>query len=100
MFVYDGSVLHVALLQILNVVLRTGNIPSDWIELLFIMLPKFGDLLNASNWRPIAMLDITYKIFAKMPHVRLAPTLERQQSDEQVGFRPRRSCDDALLVLE
>ena len=64
------------------------------------MLPKTGDTLNPNNWRPIAILDVTYKIFAKVLHGRVAPTLEAQQPSEQMGFRRQRGTDDALLVLE
>ena len=41
-----------------------------------------------------------YKIFAKLLHNILSLRLEAQQSDEQMGFRPKRSIEDALLILE
>ena len=80
--------------------LATGQFPSDWSDMLFTMLPKTGDPLQPSNWRLIAILDAAYKIFAKMIHHRLQPTLEGKQSPEQMGFRPERGSDDALLVAE
>ena len=64
------------------------------------MLPKSGDLSNPSNWRPIAILKVTYKIFARVLHGRLKHQLYQEQSDEQMGFMPARSTEDALLVLE
>ena len=64
------------------------------------MLPKNWDLSDASNWRPIAILPILYKLFAKLLHKRLKYILEREQSDEQFGFRPHRRIDDVFTILE
>ena len=64
------------------------------------MLPKSGDLGNAGNWRPIAILPILYKIFSRMIYHRLQPTLDRHQSHDQFGFRPACRIDDAVVVLE
>ena len=64
------------------------------------MLPKTGSRNDVKNWRPIAILRITYKIFARLLFARLQPVLEREQTRDQVGFRPGRSVDDAFVVLE
>ena len=80
--------------------MRTGEIPKDWKELVYVMLPKTGDSTDPSNWRPIAVLSAVYKIFAKILHSRIGVTLEQQQPSEQMGFRPGRSTGDALVILE
>ena len=54
------------LLDMYNSILTTGNTPSNWHETVFRMLPKTGDLSDANNWRPIAVLPILYKIFSKL----------------------------------
>ena len=59
-----------------------------------------NDLQQTKNWRPIAILKITYKIFAKMLHDRLQPLLETEQSMDQVGFRRGTGIDHALAVFE
>ena len=64
------------------------------------MVPKSGDLQQTKNWRPIAILKITYKIFAKMLHDRLQPLLETEQSMDQVGFQRGTGIDHALAVFE
>lgn len=64
------------------------------------MLPKSGDLNNPGNWRPIAVLPICYKLFARIVYNRLRLFLDPQISDEQMGFMPNRGTDDALLTLE
>ena len=64
------------------------------------MLPKSGDILEPGNRRPIAVLDVVYKLFANKLYSHIAPCLGREQSNEQIGFRPHPGIDDALVVLE
>ena len=66
MFAQGGPCLHNMLLEIFNKILHTGDFSEDWSELFFVMLPKGGDPLDPGNWRAIAILDITYKMFAKL----------------------------------
>lgn len=58
--------------------ISTGRVPENWHIAIFTMLPKSGDLKNVSNWRPIDILPILYKIFAKMLYYRLVPILDKQ----------------------
>ena len=64
------------------------------------ILPKAGDPTILKNWRPIAMLRISYKLFARLLYHRLRPVLDLQQSPDQVGFRADRCIDDAFVILE
>ena len=94
----------VSFLQILvdmyNSVLSTGNTPRNWHITIFRMLPKSGDLSNANNWRPIAVLPILYKIFSRLIYARIHPILEKCQSNDQFGFRTDRRIDDVFGILE
>ena len=99
--VKSGTVLlHEKLLEMYNSILSTGAIPQNWLVTIFHMLPKSGDLQNPSNWRPIAILPILYKVFARMLHNRLSSILENEQSDDQFGFCPNRRIEDVFAVLE
>ena len=99
-FIYGNLDLHKCLLDVFNNMLAVGRSDARWSHTVFTMLPKGGNLFSPSNWRPIAVLKITYKIFAKLVYKRLRPTLERHQSKDQVGFRPCTSVEDAFVVLE
>ena len=77
-----------------------GRIDASWGHTVPTMLPKGGNLFSPSNWRPIAVLNITYKIFTKLVYKRLRPTLERHQSKDQAGLRPCTSVEDVFVVLE
>ena len=64
------------------------------------MIPKSGDRKDPANWRPIAVLRVSYKVFSRLIHERLKPILEDHQSPDQRGFRPKCSVEDAFLVFE
>ena len=64
------------------------------------MLPKAGNLQSPQNWRPIAILDLFYKVFAKIIASRIHPILESHQSDDSFGFRPGKRIDDVFCILE
>ena len=79
---HGGPILHQKLLVYFNEILSTGRVPENWHITIFTMLPKSGNLEYVSNWRPIAILPILYKLFAKMLYYRLSPILERHQADD------------------
>ena len=64
------------------------------------MLPKSGDLKDPSNWRPIAILPILYKIFSRLLYHRLKVFLDPEQSDDQYGFQKDKRIEDVFCVLE
>ena len=88
------------LLDVYNSILTTGNTPSNWHVTVFRMLPKTGDLSDANNWRPIAVLPILYKIFSKLIYSRLHPFLGKCQSHDQFGFKMDRKIDDVFGIVE
>ena len=73
MIKFGGLALHEKLLECYNQILLTGTVPENWHLTIFTMLPKSGDLENVSNWRPIAILPISYKVFSKMVYYHFAP---------------------------
>jgi hypothetical protein len=64
------------------------------------MVPKSGDLTQPSNWQPIAILPIFYKIFARIIYGRLRDKLDGQQCSDQTGFRSGIRLEEALVTLE
>ena len=87
MFLHGGPSIQECLLHMLNDVLRTGMIPTNWYETHFSLLHKEGCTQDANNWRPIAILSITYKIMARLILGRLAFGLELHRGEDQYGFR-------------
>ena len=50
--------------------------PKQWKRGLLKVLPKKGDLSQPGNYRGIMLLEIAYKIVAKIVHERLLPISE------------------------
>ena len=88
------------LTDLFNKVLSDGCLPATWRESLLVLLHKGGLATDPNNWRPIALLSISYKIFARCIYHRIREQLDNEQSDEQFGFRTERSTIDALLIAE
>ena len=94
MIKFGTTTLHESILRMFNSMLRNGTIEEAWRTANFVMLSKSGDLSDPSNWRPIAILPILYKLFSRLLYHRLHPILEPQQCDVQFGFRRKRRIDD------
>jgi len=88
------------LLDCFNRALDAGAVDIDWKRVWFSMVPKSGDLSQPSNWRPIAILPVFYKLFSRMIFGRLKGNLERNQSPDQTGFRSSIRIEDALATVE
>jgi hypothetical protein len=57
-----------------------------------------GDRL-CCNYRPITLLNITYKIFAILLNKRLIENIENKLEDNQMGFRSNRCIIDNILII-
>ena len=79
LFKYDPPYLYISLVYIYNDIFCTGQLNLSWQHTLFTMVPKSGDLQQTKNWRPIAIIKTTYKMFAKILHDRLQPLLETKK---------------------
>ena len=77
-----------------------GHIPEKWYDTYFGLLHKGGAADDPNIWRPIANLQITYRILARLVYNRIRAGLDVHQSEDQYGFRRKRSCIHALLVME
>lgn len=55
------------------------------------MIPKQEDNCpNVKNFRPISLLNVDYKIFAKIIGERLKKLLNKHTGEDWMGFLPRR----------
>jgi len=61
-------------------------------------LYKNEDRLDCTNYRPITLLNIAYKIFAIILDRRLVDIVETKLGDYQSGFRPNRSTIDNIFM--
>ena len=64
------------------------------------LIPKEGDLKDLNHWRPITLLPVIYKIFAKTLQLRLQPMLRDVISPEQTAFLPLRFILDNIVLTQ
>ena len=76
------------------------QMPREWCCGLLKILPKKGDLTQPGNYRGIVLLEVAYKVVARILASRLARLHAELGDDEQQhGFVKKRGCVDASFVL-
>lgn len=94
-----GEQLRTSLLQLYNDVIQpNAQPPSQWRQTVITILHKSGDTKQPQNYRPIAIIPLLYKLFARLLYNRLEPILERHQCPDQAGFRHNYSTEDHLYT--
>ena len=85
--------------QLCNSIWCHGDIPDDWHDAFVAMIFKKGDPSRCVNYRPISLLSIGYKLFAKVLFQRLlASGAESRIWHTPFVFRSHRGTADAIFV--
>ena len=95
----DCAILRQRILELLNEVVTSQAVPADWRKSRLAVLFKKGDPKQPSNYRPIAILPLLYKLFSRPLCARLEEKIISQQSVDQAAYRKRYSTDDHVLIL-
>ena len=76
------------------------TVPTDWKGAFVTPLFKKGDKSKASNYRPVSLTSICSKAMEHSIHSHLMKNLAGHHilSDQQHGFRKRRSCESQLIT--
>ncbi|KAL3697642.1 hypothetical protein R1sor_011718 [Riccia sorocarpa] len=64
------------------------------------LLPKNEVRCELTNWRPITLLGITYKVVSRIIADRIKPLMLGLVSGQQTGFIPGRTIFDSILSLK
>ena len=87
------------IVELLNLMLRTGKIPDVWeIDRLSILL-KRKPITNMKNWRPIGIQSCLFKLLDALIWERIHKVIEPLLRPEQGGFRKNRSTSEQLMIL-
>eukprot|EP00973_Karenia_brevis_P071847 9984620-Karenia_brevis.AAC.1 len=93
-----GPVLFDKLASLFTDILQ-GDPPEYWKQTKLKVLVKKGDPQDPANYRPIAMLPIMYKLFARVLCGRIGKLLDAWQPVDQAGFRSGFGCEDHLFTM-
>eukprot|EP00731_Ephydatia_muelleri_P013812 Em0007g1122a len=95
-----GSVVPI-LTVILNTCRVNKKVPLSWKTSSTILIHKAGDTTNLDNWRPIALQNTAYKVYAGVIAKRVTnwAIQEGKLSPSQKGFLPYEGCLEHNFVL-
>ena len=84
---------------LINLSLRTAQVPTEWKRAKISLIPKDGNLLDINNFRPIAILPVVTKI---MEHLIQSQTMSYLETNNildvhQGGFRKNNSTTATTL---
>lgn len=81
-----------------NTISTGGALRPETLHAHIIVLPKPGkDPSNCGSYRPISLLNIDAKLYAKAIANRLLPLIPQWVSSDQTGFIPEREARDSSL---
>lgn len=89
------------LLSSFNHILENENPPLEWSDCTTTMIYKKGDPTNPKNYRPIALLNTSLKLFSNLLNQRIITWVERNDilPEAQAGFRKLRGCEEQIFIL-
>ncbi|KAG7543566.1 Endonuclease/exonuclease/phosphatase [Arabidopsis thaliana x Arabidopsis arenosa] len=77
---------------------RTGAMPKEFNETHVCLIPKGQGAKKTSDYRPIALCNVYYKIISKVITRRLKPVISDLVAVNQSAFVPRRAISDNVLI--
>ena len=85
----------------INKVWLSGSFPDPWRKAVVAEIFKGGgkDITNPASYRPISLLSVIYKLYARLVQVRLAQGIDHRIRDRQYGFRKGRSTGDPIHIV-
>jgi hypothetical protein len=89
-----------ALLKVLQEFYKGEVDPGEWHEAnLTCLFKQKGDAADPSNWRAIALKDMTARIMSAILNARLIKVIQVHGIETQYGSQPKRGCQDGTFVL-
>ena len=89
-----------ALLDSLNAGFECGTLSTSQRRGVISLIPKDeNNLMTLSNWRPITLLNVDYKILAKIIANRIKPVLPKLIHPDQTGFIKERFIGQNIRLL-
>ena len=87
------------LIEAYNYSMATGSLSITQKRGIISLLPKKKDLLFLQNWRPLTLLNVDYKILAKLIATRLKTILNYIIHTDQTGFMKGRYIGENIVTL-
>ncbi|WOL14239.1 hypothetical protein Cni_G23019 [Canna indica] len=76
-----------------------GSLPNSWGQTNLVFIPKKDHPTRIKEYRPIALCNVAYKIFAKVLVNRLKPHIKQIISREQGAFVEKRRLQYNIIII-
>lgn len=89
------------LLTMFNRIMHNEKTPTLWSTAIMTMLHKKGDVKDPQNYRGIALMNCSLKLFTEILNNRVKTRSEELEliPEGQAGFRSGRSCAENIFIL-
>jgi hypothetical protein len=87
------------LTDLFNKIYKTGYIPNDLAQSIFITIPKKPKALECSDFRTISLMSHVMKALLKIILARNEKKVEAEISENQSGFRPGKGTREGIFNL-
>jgi len=94
-----GTELKRRIHKLIMYIWKEETLPTEWTEGIICPIYKKGDRMICSNYKPITLLNVAYKIFTTLINNRLSSIVESKLEDCQMVFRPNRSTIDNIFIV-
>lgn len=88
------------IVELMNLVYETGELPKDWLVSTFVTLPKKSNAKKCQDYRTISLMSQILKLFLSIIHDRIKTKCDEQLSDSQFGFRSGVGTREALFAIQ
>ncbi len=88
------------LINIIKQVENGGELPEGFTQANVRLVPKKGDMRKLSNWRPITLANVDYKIMASCVKRKIEVGISSILEEEQVGFMKGRRITEHTYALQ
>lgn len=88
------------LLEFLNRIYKTGELPEDFKTSTYLPIPKKATAKRCSDYRTISLMSHTLKLLLCIVNRRIETKIDRYLSKTQYGFVSNRSTRDAIALLK
>ena len=96
---HGGIDLWDRMLEVMQKVWEEGKVVRDWQDVVYVLIPKKGDLKQCDHWCEISLLDVVWKVLCRIVQERLQVIAETILPESQSGFRKGGGRADMILVV-
>ena len=94
-----GSIITDWLLELMEEVWRTGEVPQDWKDAELVPLYKKGNGMRCDNYCGISLLSVPGKVLSLILLEHQKEIIEPQLLEAQCGFREGRGTTDQIWAI-